>query len=125
MRFEPQKLIEGCLITSYAISAHTCYIYIRGEYFREGQRLQEAINQAYEKNFLGKNACGSEWDLDISYYGIEAGWNYPVSEDTGALSIIPLIGYNLVNITKENKWSSFGNGILDTVNKGFPRSRSN
>ena len=38
---------------------HTCYIYIRGEYFREGQRLQEAINQAYEKNFLGKNACGS------------------------------------------------------------------
>ena len=33
LRFEPQKLIEGCLITSYAISAHTCYIYIRGEYF--------------------------------------------------------------------------------------------
>ena len=57
LRFEPQKLIEGCLIASYAVNAHTCYIYIRGEYFREGQRLQEAINQAYEKNFLGKNAC--------------------------------------------------------------------
>ena len=65
LRFEPQKLIEGCLITSYAISAHKCYVYIRGEYFREGQRLQEAIDQAYKKNFLGKNACGSGWDLDI------------------------------------------------------------
>ena len=52
LRFEPQKLIEGCLITSYAINAHTCYIYIRGEYFREGQRLQKAIDEAYEKNFL-------------------------------------------------------------------------
>jgi len=57
LRFEPQKLIEGCLITSYAISAHTCYIYIRGEYFNEGRRLQKAIDEAYEKNFIGKNAC--------------------------------------------------------------------
>ena len=52
LRFEPQKLIEGCLIASYAISAHTCYIYIRGEYFREGQRLQEAIDQAYRKKCM-------------------------------------------------------------------------
>ena len=51
IRFEPQKLIEGCLLASYAISAHVCYIYIRGEYFREGQRLQKAIDQAYKKNF--------------------------------------------------------------------------
>jgi len=65
LRFEPQKLIEGCLIASYAISAHTCYIYIRGEYFREGQRLQEAINQSYQKKFLGKNACGAGGDFDI------------------------------------------------------------
>ena len=54
LRFEPQKLIEGCLITSYAISAHTCYIYIRGEYFREGQILQEAINQSYQKKLFRK-----------------------------------------------------------------------
>ena len=39
-KFEPQKLIEGCLIASYAVNAHICYIYIRGEYFREGQNLQ-------------------------------------------------------------------------------------
>jgi len=83
LRFEPQKLIEGCLLASYAIGAHTCYIYIRGEYFREGQRLQEAINQAYEKNFLGKKTCGSEWDLDI-YLHYGAG-SYICGEETALL----------------------------------------
>jgi NADH-quinone oxidoreductase subunit F len=83
LRFEPQKLIEGCLITSFAVNAHTCYIYIRGEYYREGQRLQEAINQAYKKKFLGKNACDSEWDLDIYiHYGAGA---YICGEETALL----------------------------------------
>jgi len=83
LRFEPQKLIEGCLLTSYAINAHTCYIYIRGEYFREGQRLQEAINQAYDKKFLGKNSCKSGWDLDIYiHYGAGA---YICGEETALL----------------------------------------
>ena len=83
LRFEPQKLLEGCLIASYAINSHTCYIYIRGEYFREGQRLQEAIDQAYQKNFLGKNACGTGWDLDIFiHYGAGA---YICGEETALL----------------------------------------
>ena len=65
LRFEPHKLIEGCLIASYAIQAHVCYIYIRGEYFVDGQKLQAAIDEAYEKKLLGKNAAGTGWDLDI------------------------------------------------------------
>ena len=73
LRFEPQKLIEGCLISSYAVNAHTCYIYIRGEYFNEGKILQKAIDEAYQKNFIGKNACGTGWDLDIYiHYGAGA-----------------------------------------------------
>ena len=52
LRFEPQKLIEGCLIAGYAVNAHVCY-FIRGEYLNE-VRLQNAINQAYEKYW--KNA---------------------------------------------------------------------
>ena len=44
IRFEPQKLIEGCLIAGFAVNAHICYIYIRGEYFNEGKRLQAAID---------------------------------------------------------------------------------
>ena len=51
LRFEPQKLIEGSLIAGYATGAHICYIYIRGEYIFEGQRLQTAIDQAYKKIF--------------------------------------------------------------------------
>ena len=66
LRFEPQKLIEGCLISGYAVNAHVCYIYIRGEYFNEGQKLQLAINEAYEKKLIGKNALGTGWDLDLS-----------------------------------------------------------
>ena len=83
LRFEPQKLIEGCLITSYAIGAKTCYIYIRGEYYREGERLQKAINEAYEKNFIGKNSCDAGWDLDIHiHYGAGA---YICGEETALL----------------------------------------
>ena len=86
LRFEPQKLIEGCLIAGYAVNAHICYIYIRGEYFNEGKRLQEAINQAYEKKYLGKNACGSGWDFDIHiHYGAGA---YICGEETALLESI-------------------------------------
>ena len=65
LRFEPHKLIEGCLIASYAVNAHVCYVYIRGEYYNEGQELQRAIDEAYENNLIGKNACGTGWDFDI------------------------------------------------------------
>ena len=86
LRFEPQKLIEGCLIAGYAVNAHVCYIYIRGEYLNEGKRLQEAIDQAYEKNFLGKNACGSGWNFDIHiHYGAGA---YICGEETALLESI-------------------------------------
>ena len=73
LRFEPHKLIEGCLIAAYAVQAHVCYIYIRGEYFLDGQKLQAAIDEAYEKKLIGKNAAGTGWDLDIYiHYGAGA-----------------------------------------------------
>lgn len=65
IRFEPHKLIEGCLIASRAINANVCYIYIRGEYYNESRILQKAIDEAYEAKLIGKNACESGWDLDI------------------------------------------------------------
>ncbi len=83
LRFEPQKLIEGCLIASYAIGAKVCYIYIRGEYFSESIILQKAIDEAYEKRLIGKNACGSDWDLDI-YIHMGAG-AYICGEETALL----------------------------------------
>lgn len=65
MRHDPHKLVEGCLLASYAIRAHTCYIYIRGEFFREAEALQRAIDEAYDAGLIGKNACGSGWDFDL------------------------------------------------------------
>ena len=46
LRFEPQKLIEGCLIAGYAVNAHVCYIYIRGEYsMREKDYKMQSIRR--------------------------------------------------------------------------------
>ncbi len=65
IRNEPHKLIEGALIASFAIGAHACYIYIRGEYFREAEALQRAVDEAYAAGLLGKNAAKSGWDFDL------------------------------------------------------------
>ena len=86
IRFEPQKLIEGCLISSYAIGANTCYIYIRGEYFNESKILQEAINEAYKEGLIGKNACGTGFDFDIHIH-LGAG-AYICGEETALIESI-------------------------------------
>ena len=65
MRHDPHTLIEGCLIASFAMGAHTAFIYIRGEYVREREILQAAIDEAREAGLIGANACGSGWDFDI------------------------------------------------------------
>src|SRR5690606_35610649 len=65
MRHEPHTLIEGCLIAGFAMGAHVAYIYLRGEYIREREALQVAIDEAYDAGLLGPNAAGSDWDFDI------------------------------------------------------------
>lgn len=65
LRHEPHKLIEGALIAGFAMGAHTAFIYIRGEFFNEGSSVLKAIEEAYDKGLLGKNAAGSGWDFDI------------------------------------------------------------
>ncbi|MEL6585095.1 MAG: NADH-quinone oxidoreductase subunit NuoF [Pseudomonadota bacterium] len=65
MRHDPHTLIEGALIASFAMGAHACYIYIRGEYIREKEALQNAIDECYGAGLLGKNAAKSGWDFDL------------------------------------------------------------
>src|SRR5437763_7736911 len=83
MRHDPHKLIEGCLVASFAMGAHAAYIYIRGEFYNEGRVLQTAIDEAYEAGLIGKNACGSGWDFDV-YLHRGAG-AYICGEETGLL----------------------------------------
>ncbi|MEM8823935.1 MAG: NADH-quinone oxidoreductase subunit NuoF [Pseudomonadota bacterium] len=65
MRHDPHTLVEGCLLASFAMGAHASYIYIRGEYIREKEALQNAIDEAYDAGLLGKNAAQSGWDFDL------------------------------------------------------------
>lgn len=65
IRNEPHKLIEGALLSGFAMGAHTAYIYIRGEFFRETEALQKAIDEAYAAGLIGSDACGSGWAFDI------------------------------------------------------------
>ncbi len=62
---DPHRLIEGMMIAAYAIGAHKAYIYIRGEYARPAQILQQAVQDAYKYGFLGKSAFNSGFALDI------------------------------------------------------------
>jgi NADH-quinone oxidoreductase subunit F len=65
MRHDPHKLVEGCLLAGFAMGAHHGYIYVRGEFYREAERLSAAIAEAYDAGLLGKNAAGSGWDFDL------------------------------------------------------------
>lgn len=65
MRHDPHKLVEGCLIAGFAMGAKAAYIYIRGEFVRETETLQAAIDEAYKTGLIGKNACKSGYDFDV------------------------------------------------------------
>ncbi len=83
IRNEPHKLVEGCLISGYAIGADKCYIYIRGEFYNETKILQTAIDDAYSNGFLGKNVLGLKINFDIYiHYGSGA---YVCGEETALI----------------------------------------
>jgi len=65
MRHDPHTLVEGCLIAGFAMGANAGYIYIRGEFIREREALQAAIDEAYDAGLLGPNAAKSGWDFDL------------------------------------------------------------
>jgi len=65
MMATPHTLIEGAIITCYAIRAGHAFIYVRGEVLQVVRRLQLAVAQAYEAGYVGKNILGSGFDLDI------------------------------------------------------------
>lgn len=65
MALDPHLLIEGIICTCYAIGSHTSYVYVRGEYEEFSDVLESAINEAYEKNFLGN---GAKYIVDITIH---------------------------------------------------------
>jgi NADH-quinone oxidoreductase subunit F len=82
MRHDPHLLVEGCLIAGFAMGANTGYIYIRGEFIRERERLQAAIDEAYDAKLIGKNNVNG-WDFDLYvHHGAGA---YICGEETALL----------------------------------------
>ncbi len=65
MERDPHALLEGMIISAYAIGSHKAYVYIRGEYFRSAKRLQRALDEAYSMGWLGKNIQGTGFDLEV------------------------------------------------------------
>ena len=83
IRHEPHKLLEGCLIACAAMGAQVCYIYVRGEFYNERMVLQAALKEAYEDGLIGKNACGSNLNIEIFlHHGAGA---YICGEETALL----------------------------------------
>lgn len=68
MMASPQFLIEGVIITSYAIGCNHAFIYLRGEVVHVYRRLLRAVEEAYEAGYLGKNIQGSGFDLDVTVH---------------------------------------------------------
>ncbi len=81
---DPHQLIEGIIVTSFASNISKAFIYIRGEYAKPARRVQDAIDQAYEKGYLGKNIFDSGKNLDVVVH-LGAG-AYICGEETALLN---------------------------------------
>jgi len=83
MTYIPHALIEGMIVSSYALGAHTSYIYIRGEMMPQIRIMEKAIEEAKAAGFLGKNILGTGYDLEI--YVQPGGGAYICGEETALL----------------------------------------
>lgn len=84
MERAPHQLIEGMIISAFAINSPKSYIYIRGEYVYAAKVVEEAIKEAYEAGYLGKNILGTGFDHDMDIY--RGAGAYICGEETGMIS---------------------------------------
>jgi len=81
---DPHQLLEGMIITSYALGVKQAFAYIRGEYPKPARRLQAAIDEASAAGYLGDDILGSGFDLDVTVH-LGAG-AYICGEETALLN---------------------------------------
>jgi NADH-quinone oxidoreductase subunit F len=81
---DPHQIVEGVIITAYAIQAHHAFVYVRGEFALGAERLQQAVDDAYANGFLGRNILGSGYDLDVVVH--RGAGCYIAGDETGLLS---------------------------------------
>lgn len=86
MERDPHQLLEGIAVSGFAVEADIAYIFIRGEYLLAAERLQQAIREAYDAHYLGRNILGSDYSLEV-YVHLSAG-RYMCGEETGLLNAL-------------------------------------
>lgn len=83
---DPHQLIEGMVISSYALEAKHAYIFIRNEYHEASGRLEKALDEAYAEGLLGKNIMGSGLDLDLHLH--RSAGRYMCGEETTMIAAL-------------------------------------
>ena len=86
MERDPHRLLEGIVITCWAIRSHSAYIYLRGEYEACRRVLQGAIDESYAAGHLGANVGGSGWHLDVTIH--KGAGAYICGEETGLIESV-------------------------------------
>jgi NADH-quinone oxidoreductase subunit F len=81
---DPHQLVEGVILSAYALDVHHAFIYVRGEYPRPARRVQRAVDEAYARGYLGTDILGAGFDLDITVH-LGAG-AYICGEETALLN---------------------------------------
>ncbi len=84
MEEDPHLVVEGSMLSDYAMHDDACYIYIRGEFVYGTRQMQKAIAEAYEKGYAGKNILGSSWNCELVLH-VGAG-AYICGEETALMS---------------------------------------
>ncbi len=83
MERDPHQLIEGSVITCYALGLNQCYLYVRGEMALAQERVAQALNDAYDAGYVGKNILGTDVSIDVVlHWGAGA---YIVGEETALI----------------------------------------
>jgi NADH-quinone oxidoreductase subunit F len=83
MEENPHQLIEGCILSCYAIGSSSCYIYVRGEYVPALKRMVAAVDEAYAAGHLGENLWGSAFSCHVTVHS--GAGAYICGEETGLI----------------------------------------
>jgi NADH-quinone oxidoreductase subunit F len=83
---DPNLVIEGAIISAYAIEAEVVYVFLRWAYKTASLRIEKAIAQAYEKQYLGKNILGSDYSLQMHLH--KSAGRYMCGEEDGLLDAL-------------------------------------
>ena len=83
---DPHQMIEGAIISAFALAVNHAFVFIRGEYSRSARRVQQAVDEAYAVGYLGRDILGSGFALDVTVH-LGAG-AYICGEETAMLNAL-------------------------------------